>query len=1589
MAVIETDQRSKWHVLLTCWVHGRLGVQIGFGKMKAHGLVRVVRVSAGQASSTARRGTVRIIPLHLFDSMKIISAILVALWVSTCWANAQTASASLPVAGATTGRLTLQDTPYAVVSKGANQQVWQRTTYETRPDGKQIPHVHQYTELATGLHYWNNGQWVDSKEEINILPNGTAVATQGQQQAYFPGDIYQGVIELVTSDGKHLRTRPMGISYDDGTKKVLISELKDSVGQLVGPNQVIYPDAFTDFKADLVCTYRKSGFECDLVFLEQPPSPVTYGLNPQTSRLELLTEFFNTPEPVKTINGASRSDGLSDTTLKFGTMTMGRGKAFVVGDSTSDDARKPSSQIPVYKSWLHLQGRTFLMEEVPYQRIASQLKQLPASASAAPTKTSAKWVWNKISPRRLLPPARVVQASTNRVQLAKADFSRERGVVLDYVTINSGETNFTFQGDTTYYVSGEENLSGTTTFEGGTVIKLDGSGQIDIDVNGTINCQTGPYRPVVFTSINDNSVGEQFGSGSPAFGDVGIFLNIDATNASLHDLRFSYSWVPINQGWGSSPAVINVWDCQFEDVDVAIYGYNIELHNVLIGRSFNYDAAVFVEGTNMVGENVTADGGSAFLEVDGSGAIVALTNCLVTGQPLITGNPMTLLTNVTVWLPSPSTPVYQTVGAGSYYLTNNSPYCNAGTTNISPQLLAELKQKTTYPPIVLSGTTIYTATNLSPQTPRDTNTVGVDLGYHYDPLDYVFGGVDLYSNLTITAGTVVGYYADYGNVYSSRQPYGISLNDGASLTSSGTAILPTWIVRYDTVQEGGNGNWTVTGYMGGIMFNGSRSGITPQLNGRFTKWASGPGGGGFFRDNWAYGVGSFSDCEFYGSGMCSYWPSLYFTNCFFSRVSTSFFDQMDAASFTFQNCTFYEGVLAMARDSWQSPSFWTVRDSAFDGTAFSWSDNFNGDTNYTAFDYNAYNSANTDWQTYPYPYPPNYGTLEVVGPHDVIVTNGYNWQTSWLGNYYLPTDSPLIDMGNTNANLLGLYHFTTQTNQVKETNSVVDIGYHYVAVDANGNPLANYGDGIPDYLDDTDGNGLPDWWEIQYFGHIGIDPNADPDGDHLSNLQEYNLGTNPTNADTDGDGRTDWQEVMDGTDPLNPNSKATSIYKADAKMNTQPVTITTIPSLTIWASNGIAYVALTNGMTNVLYDLYGETNLLSSSWIWLGKLNILGQYTNATSVYQQFFWTLGGPLDSDGDGLTDDYESLVTHTDPNNPDSDYDGRSDGQEILLDGTDPNNCNSVTNVMLAYWRFDNTNTWVGEEGQLPILATNIVGVPSWGTNAVRIDTNTTAILKYHDVEPTNFAPANINCRNGTVQFWFAPDWDSGTGPGSPGRLIEMGSQTSTTGWWSLYFNTNGTQLIFGTQTNGLALTNLTVSINWTSNYWHQIVLTYSSNNSSLYVDGQPFATNGLGANYYPNRNERTNGFCIGSDLNGNNQARGIFDELQTFNYPLDATSIATNYQTMYQMDRDGDGLPDIWEMDYFGHLGVIPNDDPDGDGLNNLQEYILGTNPTVNEIAQSGSRLNYIYTLADWLNQISGIKNGTVTLDPEGNVTQASQ
>src|SRR6266536_5127219 len=76
-----------------------------------------------------------------------------------------------------------------------------------------------------------------------------------------------------------------------------------------------------------------------------------------------------------------------------------------------------------------------------------------------------------------------------------------------------------------------------------------------------------------------------------------------------------------------------------------------------------------------------------------------------------------------------------------------------------------------------------------------------------------------------------------------------------------------------------------------------------------------------------------------------------------------------------------------------------------------------------------------------------------------IVTD---YQAGALGNYYYPTNGTnlftLINAGSRTSDLAGLYHFTLRVDQSPETNSLADIGYHYVAFDPE--------------------DGLVGWWKL-------------------------------------------------------------------------------------------------------------------------------------------------------------------------------------------------------------------------------------------------------------------------------------------------------------------------------------------------------------------------------------------------------------------------------------------------------------------------------------------------------------------------------
>ena len=150
-------------------------------------------------------------------------------------------------------------------------------------------------------------------------------------------------------------------------------------------------------------------------------------------------------------------------------------------------------------------------------------------------------------------------------------------------------------------------------------------------------------------------------------------------------------------------------------------------------------------------------------------------------------------------------------------------------------------------------------------------------------------------------------------------------------------------------------------------------------------------------------------------------------------------------------------------------------------------------------------------------------------------------------------DSP-IDVGLTQTVALhGLapgffYHF-----RVRTYDAAGDLG-----------PLSNDLELLLSVYVDANHDCLPDDWQK---AHNAWDANADPDGDGLTNWEEYQLHTAPHLADTDGDGVPDAVEYLLGSNPVDPTSRPAI---------TSTTLLGLLPKLAV-APDGLTFYAYQNG----------------------------------------------------------------------------------------------------------------------------------------------------------------------------------------------------------------------------------------------------------------------------------------------------------------------------------------------------------------------------------------------------------------------------
>ncbi|MFZ0826477.1 MAG: DUF1800 family protein [Verrucomicrobiia bacterium] len=142
---------------------------------------------------------------------------------------------------------------------------------------------------------------------------------------------------------------------------------------------------------------------------------------------------------------------------------------------------------------------------------------------------------------------------------------------------------------------------------------------------------------------------------------------------------------------------------------------------------------------------------------------------------------------------------------------------------------------------------------------------------------------------------------------------------------------------------------------------------------------------------------------------------------------------------------------------------------------------------------------------------------------------------------------------------------------------------------------------------DLNGNGMSDIWEWIY-GAYGLNPNADSDGDGLSNLQEATAGTNPFDSNS-------------------------------------------VPRISPVVISGTNLNLVMPGALGKLYQLQSVTNLGSTNWLVETGL-VLRAGTNFTLPFPvlsttKYFRIAISDVDSDGDGLND-WEEYQLGLDPSN-----------------------------------------------------------------------------------------------------------------------------------------------------------------------------------------------------------------------------------------------------------------------------------------------------------------------------------------------------
>ena len=175
-----------------------------------------------------------------------------------------------------------------------------------------------------------NGAWVATDPRVVVDANGNGAGAAAQHSASFAPNLRTaGAISLTTATGRNVRSQVAAIYFHDrkSDQSAQVGTVQDSAGVIVGKNEVLYTNAFTGLTADVRYRFKKAGLSQDVLFRQLPP-PGDFSLDPDTTDIEIWTEFLDNPQPVKRLRAASApgdQDAAWDSTLAISALARARG----------------------------------------------------------------------------------------------------------------------------------------------------------------------------------------------------------------------------------------------------------------------------------------------------------------------------------------------------------------------------------------------------------------------------------------------------------------------------------------------------------------------------------------------------------------------------------------------------------------------------------------------------------------------------------------------------------------------------------------------------------------------------------------------------------------------------------------------------------------------------------------------------------------------------------------------------------------------------------------------------------------------------------------------------------------------------------------------------------------------------------------------------------------------------------------------------------------------------------------------------------------------------------------------------------------